>query len=206
MLPRTRVQRFHLEAAPVRPDRRRRWLPREQVGDLVRLDAVVERADLVAELVRDVDHLRHLVGAVAVVVDEDVAAQHLGERLEPEVARRRIALVVGVPLVPLAAVLARPRSTPRDSRRRCPCASTGRASRRRASGFSPHAIFSPYFAPGNFIPCTVRDGNDLEHDAASADQIRRAGKHLERRDAAGEVARELRILRPHRVLGPHVRR
>ena len=24
-------------------------------------------------------------------------------------------------------------------------------------GFSPHAILSPYFAPGNFIPCTVRD-------------------------------------------------
>src|SRR5882672_3750758 len=28
-------------------------------------------------------------------------------------------------------------------------------------GFSPHAIFSPYFAPGNFIPCTVREGTTL---------------------------------------------
>src|ERR1051326_1860121 len=28
-------------------------------------------------------------------------------------------------------------------------------------GFSPHAIFKPYFAPGNFIPCTVRDGTTL---------------------------------------------
>src|SRR6478609_9598475 len=28
-------------------------------------------------------------------------------------------------------------------------------------GFSPHAIFNPYFAPGNFIPCTVRDGTTL---------------------------------------------
>src|SRR3954464_12897336 len=28
-------------------------------------------------------------------------------------------------------------------------------------GFSPHAIFSPYFAPGNFIPCTDRDGTTL---------------------------------------------
>src|SRR5690349_5693252 len=28
-------------------------------------------------------------------------------------------------------------------------------------GFSPQAIFSPYFAPGNFIPCTVRDGTTL---------------------------------------------
>src|SRR5882672_7638305 len=25
-------------------------------------------------------------------------------------------------------------------------------------GFSPHAILSPYFAPGNFIACTVRPG------------------------------------------------
>src|SRR5688500_5745995 len=28
-------------------------------------------------------------------------------------------------------------------------------------GFSPHAIFKPYFAPGNFIPCTVREGTTL---------------------------------------------
>src|SRR6476659_5900663 len=28
-------------------------------------------------------------------------------------------------------------------------------------GFSPHAILSPYFAPGNFIPCTVRLGTTL---------------------------------------------
>src|SRR5688500_5555870 len=28
-------------------------------------------------------------------------------------------------------------------------------------GFSPQAIFNPYFAPGNFIPCTVRDGTTL---------------------------------------------
>jgi hypothetical protein len=25
-------------------------------------------------------------------------------------------------------------------------------------GFSPHAIFNPYFAPGNFISCTVVAG------------------------------------------------
>src|SRR5687767_15047055 len=28
-------------------------------------------------------------------------------------------------------------------------------------GFSPHAILSPYFAPGNFIPWTVREGTSL---------------------------------------------
>src|SRR6185503_228791 len=29
-------------------------------------------------------------------------------------------------------------------------------------GFSPQAIFRPYFAPGNFIPCTVRDGTTFK--------------------------------------------
>src|SRR5581483_7873397 len=28
-------------------------------------------------------------------------------------------------------------------------------------GFSPHAIFIPYLAPGNFISCTVRAGTTL---------------------------------------------
>src|SRR6202022_4901181 len=28
-------------------------------------------------------------------------------------------------------------------------------------GFSPQAILSPYLAPGNFIPCTVREGTTL---------------------------------------------
>ena len=128
------VQRFHLEAAPVGPDRAGDLLAREQVGDLVGLDTVVERADLVAELLRDVDHLRHLVGAVAVVVHEDVAAQHLGQRLHREIALRRIALLVRVPLVPLAAVLFGLDPGARDSRPRCPCASTDHAARTRASG------------------------------------------------------------------------
>ena len=59
---------------------------------------------------------------------------------------------------------------------------------------------------GELHPLHRARRDDLEHDAASADEIRRTGQHLKRRDAAGEVARELRILRPHRVLGPHVRR
>ena len=48
--------------------------------------------------------------------------------------------------------------------------------------------------------------NDLEHDAATADQIRRARKYLNRRHATRERARELRVLRPHRVLDPDIRR
>ena len=35
---------------------------------------MVERADLEAEFVAEVEHLRHFVGAVAVVLDENVAA------------------------------------------------------------------------------------------------------------------------------------
>ena len=65
---------------------------------------MVERLDRVAELLGDVDHLHHLVGAVAVVVHQDVAAQDFRERLEPEIALRRIALMVGVPLIPPTAI------------------------------------------------------------------------------------------------------
>src|SRR3546814_5118337 len=58
----------------------------EQVGDLVCLHAVVEGGDLEAELLRQVDHRRHLVGAVAVDVHEDVAVEHAGQRFQLEVA------------------------------------------------------------------------------------------------------------------------
>ncbi len=60
---------FHLEAPPVRPHRRTDAIGGQQVGDLVGLDRVVERADLVAELLRHIEHDGHLVGAVAVIVD-----------------------------------------------------------------------------------------------------------------------------------------
>src|SRR5439155_391167 len=72
---------------------------------LVRLDRVMEGADVEAELAGEVHHLRHLVGAITVVLNVDVPPQHLGEGLETQVARRLIALMVLVPLVPAAAVL-----------------------------------------------------------------------------------------------------
>src|SRR6185503_10627767 len=65
---------------------------------------MMERADRVPELLRDVDHLRHLVRAVAVIVDENVAPQHLGERLQSEIARGRLALMRLVPPVPLTPI------------------------------------------------------------------------------------------------------
>src|SRR3546814_15708491 len=52
---------------------------------------MVEGARLVAELVADIEHHRHFVGAVAMVLNEDVALQHACERFEPEVALGRLA-------------------------------------------------------------------------------------------------------------------
>src|ERR1041384_7059524 len=64
----------------------------------------MERANLVAELLRDIDHLRHLVRAIAVIVHEYVPAQHFRQRFQSEIARRGIALVRRVPCVPLATI------------------------------------------------------------------------------------------------------
>ena len=77
------------------------------------LDAVMERADLVSEFACDVDHLRHFVRAIAMIVHEYVSAQHFGESLVAEVTRRRISLVIGVPLVRFAPIILRsdPRAT-----------------------------------------------------------------------------------------------
>src|SRR5213076_3318745 len=50
------VHRLFLEPPPVRPDRDRGPFFGEQVGDLVRLHRVVERADLESELVCQIDH------------------------------------------------------------------------------------------------------------------------------------------------------
>src|SRR3546814_17682554 len=52
---------------------------------------MVEGARLVAELVAGIEHHRHFVGAVAMVLNEDVALQHACERFEPEVALGRLA-------------------------------------------------------------------------------------------------------------------
>ena len=59
------------------------------VGDLVALEHVLERADREAELLRDAAEHQDLVLAVAVAVDEALAREDLGERLELEVAARR---------------------------------------------------------------------------------------------------------------------
>ena len=125
---------------------------REQVRELVGLDAVMERGDLEAELLREVEHGRHFIRAVAVDVHQDLAVHRARQRLELQVALRRLraAVVVLVVLAVLvllsysassASYFSTPRCspahrrTPGDSRRRCPCASsaTGPCRHRRAS-------------------------------------------------------------------------
>jgi hypothetical protein len=77
---------FHLEAPPVRPHRRADAVRLEKIGDLVALDGVVEGRDLVAELLGHIHDIGHFVGAVAVVLDGDLAGQHAAQRLHGEVA------------------------------------------------------------------------------------------------------------------------
>jgi hypothetical protein len=84
---------LHLEAPPVGPERAAHAF-REPVRDLVGLDAVVEGADAVAELVGHIENGHHLVGAVAVHVHDDLALERAGEGLEFEVALRRFLVVI----------------------------------------------------------------------------------------------------------------
>src|SRR3546814_9605278 len=65
-----RVIGFHLEAPAGRPCRDADILFGEKIGDLVGLDGVVKGARLVAELVADIEHHRHFVGAIAVRSEE----------------------------------------------------------------------------------------------------------------------------------------
>ena len=72
---------FHLEAPPVGPHRRADAVRAQQVGDLVAFDRVVEGGDLVAELLGHIHDDGHLVGAVAMVLDQDLAGQHAAQRV-----------------------------------------------------------------------------------------------------------------------------
>src|SRR3546814_6915565 len=74
------VERFHLGAPAVRPGRDANIFFREQGCDLERLVGVVEGADLEPELARDIDHHRHLVGAVTMVLRSE---EHTSELQSP---------------------------------------------------------------------------------------------------------------------------
>ena len=163
--------------------------------------------DLEAELAAQIHHLRHLVGPVAVVLDQDVAAEHLGQRLILEVTVRR-----GSPSC-LAFHLSqrrryrlgrdeRPPGTPPC----CPSAWRG-----------PHGLHTPAwgFSPARHLQAVGRvrklhllhrpGGDHFQDGAAPTDQVGGARKGFDGGDAARDGQRDLGVLRPERVLGPYVR-
>ena len=80
---------LHFEAPPIGPHRRTHTLVGQTIGDLVSLHGMMECRDLEAELVGDIEHGRHFIGAVAVHVHENISLHDLGESLELQIALRR---------------------------------------------------------------------------------------------------------------------
>src|SRR5690606_16441086 len=64
---------------------------REKGRDLEGFIRVVKGSDLEPELARDIEHDRHFIGAVAMVLDENFAAEHPGKGFKLEITLRRIA-------------------------------------------------------------------------------------------------------------------
>ena len=91
---RNSVVGLHFEAPPVRPHGRAHPALGQQVGDLVCLDGVMERRDVVAKLLRHVEDRRHLIGAIAVHVHDDLALQYRRQRIEFDIALRRLRVLV----------------------------------------------------------------------------------------------------------------
>ena len=83
------VVRLDLVGPPVGERRGAGAVLRDLVGDLVALEHVLQRGDAEAEFLGDAQQLQDLVGAVGVRVHEALALEHLDQRLELEVARRR---------------------------------------------------------------------------------------------------------------------
>src|SRR5688572_4583275 len=165
------IERFHLERSPIGPQRSADSFPGKYIGDLVRLYAVVESTNLVSEFPRDVDHLRHLVGAIAVIVHENVAAQYLGECLVAEVAGRRVTLVLLVPLVPASAI--RLGIDPRGAVSGDVAHPGGwTAARVNAFRILTTCHLQSVLGTGELHPLHGARWNDLEHCASSADQVR----------------------------------
>ena len=208
------VQGLHLESPPVSPEGAADAALGQGVGQLVGFDAVVEGGDAEAELVGQVDHLRHLVGAVAVDVHGDVAAQDLGQRVQAQVARRRLAVVAGLAAA-AAVLLGLQVAVPGLAVFLCLgeggaiAGEVAHPGHRRLAAAAVDAL--GVFAAGHLQAVRrVRElhrlhgggGDVLEHHAAAADQVGRTRQHHHAGDAAGQGGTEARVLRPDAVLGP----
>ena len=152
---------------------------------------MVEGADLVAHLLRHIEDEGHLVGAVAVVVDEDFAVQHALQRFLGEVA---LLAVIGLgiePGLPVDREIA-------HARRGHPAATAIDALRVLAAGH-----LEAVRRIGELHPLHRARGHVLERGGTPAHQIGRAGQDLQRGHAAiGERAGKAGVLRPDRMFGP----
>ena len=161
---------------------------------------------MIAELLRHIDHDRHFVGAVAVVVDEDLAVEHALQRVHREIAIGDIAALFLV-LVPLALVFDRFRPGVASERdiahpglRHVPLRSID------ALGILAAGHLQAIRRAGKLHALRGARRHVLQHYRAAAEEVGRAGQDLQGRDAAvDEGAAEARILRPNAVLGPDFR-
>ena len=163
---------------------------------------MVERGDLVAELLGHIEHQRHLVGAIAVVVDEDIAVEHARQRLHPQIAGLEL---VGVAFAAVFGGLDPGRAIDREVAHpgggQAPFAAID------ALGVLAAGHLEAIRRAGELHPLDRPAGDVLERDRAPAHQVGRSGQDLERGDpAVGHRAGKAGVLRPHRMLGPHVRR
>jgi len=87
---------LHLETPPVCPQRAANIVFSQLVCNLVSLDAVVECANLVIKLLGEIQNRQHLVRAVTMHVNDDLAIKHARKRLKFKITLRlfRVLLLV----------------------------------------------------------------------------------------------------------------
>ncbi len=112
------------------------------IGDFVGFERVMEGAQLVAKFLRHRHLGQHFVGAIAVDLHHELAAQDVGQRFQLQIALWRLGVLVavlhlGVVVRPSRACIPAPGPGLRAARRSCPCGSkeAGRGLRKRASDF-----------------------------------------------------------------------
>ena len=171
---------------------------------------MVKGARLVAELVADIEHHRHFVGAVAMILNEDVAFENTRQRFEPEVAFGRFASFAARTLlfisIDLAAIFGG--VDPRAAETRdLAHAGGGRASAAAVTAFGIFAAchFERVRRTGEFHLLDGHRRDILHAHTAAAEQIGRAGQDKKACHATGAGLGEDGILRPDRMFGPYMR-
>ena len=179
----------------------------------------MEGADLEPELVGHLEGGEHVVGLVAVPLDQDVAAQDERERLQPQVPIRRLVVALVLLLLALLSL---------DGRRALlarPLFPVARVLLRLGEGLAHGAHVAHPRGGGALLPpvdalrvLAARHLEDrrragephrarpplrgeVQHDAAAPDEVPAPGEDSDGRDSAGDRALEGGVLWPERVLG-----